>query len=70
MFIAQVVRQRLKSYRLLGAWDADQAVALAGWRLQENFVYGSYLYVDDLVARPESRGRGLGSRLLAKLAEE
>jgi ribosomal protein S18 acetylase RimI-like enzyme len=70
MFVAQLARQRLNGYRLLVVWDAEDAVALAGWRVQENFVYGLYLYVDDLVTRPDSRGQAFGGRLLAKLAEE
>ena len=59
-------RQR---YRLLGAWRGDEPLALAGYRLDENLIYGSFLYVDDLVTHESSRGRNLGARLLDALTE-
>ena len=70
LFVRQVARQREKGYRLLMAWEADQPAALAGWRVQENFVHGTFLYVDDLVTWPGHRGKGLGARLLGRLADE
>jgi GNAT superfamily N-acetyltransferase len=68
MFLEQVARQRMFNYRLLVAWKDGEAVALAGWRLQENCAYGRHIYVDDLVTRPDRRGQGLGARLIARLA--
>lgn len=56
-------------YRLLGAWRGDEPLALAGYRLDENLIYGSFLYVDDLVTHESSRGRNLGARLLDALTE-
>ena len=53
----------------LGAWRGDEPLALAGYRLDENLIYGSFLYVDDLVTHESSRGRNLGARLLDALTE-
>lgn len=69
-FAAQVRRQAEQGYRLLAAWQGDQVVALAGYRLQENLLYGRFLYVDDLAAVENARGQGLGSHLLEELRDE
>jgi ribosomal protein S18 acetylase RimI-like enzyme len=51
-------------YRLLAVWHGEEAIALAGYRLQENLVYGRFLYVDDLVTLEGRRGGQWGARLL------
>ena len=66
-FIGRVQRMRAEGYRLLGGFDSGQLVALAGYRLQENLVYGRFLYVDDLVTAETQRGQQWGARLLAAL---
>lgn len=66
-FIERVARMRGQGYRLLAAMDAGQAVALAGYRLQENLVYGRFLYVDDLVVANGRRGERWGASLLQAL---
>jgi len=45
-------------------------LALAGFRVLENFVHGQYLYVDDLVVDEGQRGQGLGAALLDCLKAE
>ena len=69
-FIAQVRRQAEQGYRLLAAWQDDQLKALAGYRLQESFVYGRFLYVDDLVTALDARRHRLGGKLIDALREE
>ncbi|KJC60394.1 hypothetical protein UP10_13415 [Bradyrhizobium sp. LTSPM299] len=69
-FVQQVLRQRLDGYHLLAATTGGVIVALAGWRIQENFVFGRHVYVDDLVTEENLRGTGLGSHLLTALANE
>ncbi len=69
-FTAQVRRQAGQGYRLLAVWQGDQVRALAGYRLQENTIYGRFLYVDDLVTTADARGEGLGARLLDALRDE
>jgi len=69
-FTAQVHRQARQGYRILAAWQGGQIKALAGYRLQENTLYGRFLYVDDLVTASDARGQGLGARLLDTLRDE
>ncbi|WP_245152302.1 GNAT family N-acetyltransferase [Allopusillimonas soli] len=66
-FIARVRRMQGDHYRILAAWHDGVPLALAGYRLQENLIYGRFLYVDDLVTTQASRGQNLGARLLAEL---
>ncbi|WP_210014356.1 MULTISPECIES: GNAT family N-acetyltransferase [Pseudomonas] len=66
-FVSRIDRMRLEGYRLIGAYDAGVLVALAGYRFQENLVYGAFLYVDDLVTAEAQRGGQWGSRLLQAL---
>lgn len=66
-FAARVGRMRGDGYRLLAGWQDDAPVALAGYRLQENLVYGPFLYVDDLVVKEGLRGANWGSRLLREV---
>lgn len=66
-FVAQIMRQREQDYHILAVWDGDEVVALAGYRYQENTVYGRFLYVDDLVTAQQHRSRRWGALLLSKL---
>ncbi|MBD9416128.1 GNAT family N-acetyltransferase [Pseudomonas sp. PDM16] len=66
-FVAAVERMHLQGYRLVGAFDGAALVALAGYRLQDNFVYGNFLYVDDLVTAEAHRSGQWGARLLRAL---
>jgi ribosomal protein S18 acetylase RimI-like enzyme len=68
-FIASVRRMENDRYRILAACRGDVPLALAGYRLQENLIYGRFLYVDDLVTAEASRGQHLGARLLAELSD-
>lgn len=69
-FAAQARRQAGQGYRLLAAWQDGQVKGLAGYRLQENLLYGRFLYVDDLVAASDTRRLGVGGRLIDALREE
>ena len=66
-FVTRVTRMNGQGYRILAAWEDGEVVALAGYRLEENLVYGRFLYVDDLVAGEKTRGQGWGARLLERL---
>ncbi|TEA80083.1 GNAT family N-acetyltransferase [Allopusillimonas ginsengisoli] len=63
-FMSRLYRMRAEDYRLLAAWQADEPIALAGYRYQENLVYGRFLYVDDLVVAEPLRGSQWGAKLL------
>jgi GNAT superfamily N-acetyltransferase len=62
--------QRPQGYRLVGAFDGDRVVAVAGFRVIENLVAGRSLYVDDLSTLPEARRRGHAAALLRWCADE
>ncbi|MDB5768431.1 MAG: Histone acetyltransferase HPA2-like acetyltransferase [Collimonas fungivorans] len=63
-YSAQVARQRAQGYRLLAAWRDNAIVGLAGYRLQDNLIYGRFVYVDDLVVTASLHRSRLGERLL------
>lgn len=66
-FVKRVERMRSQHYVLLAVYEKHQPVALAGYRLQENLVYGRFMYVDDLVVTAHSRSSGHGALLLNTL---
>ncbi|MDC0720439.1 GNAT family N-acetyltransferase [Nannocystis sp. bb15-2] len=66
----RVRRQHAQGYRLLAAWRGGEPLGLAGYREQENLIYGRFVYVDDLVVREDARREQLGERLLTAVAAE
>lgn len=68
-FVARVRRLEAMGYRLAVLQDAGKIVAVAGFRISESLSWGRFLYVDDLVTRPDDRSRGYGAKLLAWLKE-
>lgn len=69
-FHRQLERQAAQAYRLLAAWENERAVALAGYRVQENLLYGRFVYIDDLVVAPQARSRGLGKKMIDAVREQ
>lgn len=69
-FTAQARRQAGQGYRLLAAWQGNEVKGLAGYRIQENLLYGRFLYVDDLVSALDARSHGLGGQLIDAVREE
>ena len=68
-YLARLQRQRQQHYKLLAIWQHGEIIALAGYRLQENLIYGRFLYVDDLVVTGRCRGGQWGARLLQELED-
>jgi GNAT superfamily N-acetyltransferase len=66
-FVDRVQRQQEQGYRLAFLVEAGEPVAVAGFRVLENLAWGRFLYVDDLVTRPDRRSAGHGRTLLAWL---
>jgi GNAT superfamily N-acetyltransferase len=62
--------QRAEGYRLVGVFEAERCVAVAGFRELNNLAWGHVVYVDDLSTLPDARGRGYGRALLDWCAEE
>lgn len=69
-FVAQVQRQADQGYRLLAAWRGEQVVGLAGYRLQENTLYGRFVYIDDLIVLPSEQRGGVGRLLIEAVRRE
>jgi ribosomal protein S18 acetylase RimI-like enzyme len=69
-FVERWRRQSEQGYAIFALWRAQRAVALAGFRVLENFVHGRFLYVDDLVTDESERRHGHGARLLDRLKAE
>src|SRR5512139_3287970 len=67
-FLAEVRRQQVEGYRLIGAFEGGALVALAGIRRSHTLSRGEHLFVDDLVTAEARRGDGCGSALLRWLA--
>ena len=68
-FLAEVRRQQIEGYELVGAFADDRLVALAGVRRSHTLARGEHLFVDDLVTDESHRGKGYGRALLRWLAE-
>lgn len=69
-YAAQLTRQAAQGYRLLAVLDAGEVLGLAGYRELENLVYGRFIYVDDLVVKPDLQRHGLGARLLNAVRDQ
>lgn len=66
-FVEQVFRQGEQGYRLLALYEQGQVIGLAGFRVTENFLYGRFVYVDDLVVTATQQRRELGAALLEEV---
>lgn len=58
---------RAGGYKILAMWEENTVVAMAGYRLGDNMIYGKFLYIDDLITDEQKRGSGLGALLLEEL---
>src|SRR4051812_15852388 len=67
-FVAEVRRQECLGYELVGAFDGERLVALAGVRRAHTLSRGEHLFVDDLVTDEHVRGLGHGAALLRHVA--
>jgi GNAT superfamily N-acetyltransferase len=62
--------QRREGYRIVGAFEGEPCVAVAGFRVIHSLAWNDALYVDDLSTLPEARGHGHGRALLEWCKEE
>ena len=68
-FVASVHRMHATGFQLAVRTHEDRVVAVAGFRIFENFHSGRLLYVDDLVTDETARSAGHGKALLRWLIE-
>jgi GNAT superfamily N-acetyltransferase len=68
-FLAEVRRQQQDGYWLIGGFDGERLVALAGVRRTHTLSRGEHLFVDDLVTDEAVRGQGYGRAMMQYLAE-
>jgi GNAT superfamily N-acetyltransferase len=69
-FVTRVRRLRAQGYRVAYLTANGAVAAVAGYRFLENFAWGRFLYVDDLVTAERCRSRGHGRELLAWLVAQ
>lgn len=64
-FIRRWNIQKNEGYKIYFIRDDDDGVVAAiGFRIFHTMAWGKILYIDDLIALPGSRGKGLGAALL------
>jgi GNAT superfamily N-acetyltransferase len=68
-FIALVRHMEGEGYRLAYLEEAEDVVAVAGYRIFTNLFMGKNLYVDDLVTAERYRSQGYGQQCIAWLNE-
>jgi GNAT superfamily N-acetyltransferase len=68
-FVASVHRMHATGFQMAMRTFEDRVVAVAGFRIIENFHTGRVLYVDDLVTDEAARSAGHGKALLKWLME-
>jgi GNAT superfamily N-acetyltransferase len=67
-FVAEIRRQQRDGYELVGGFDGDRLVTLAGIRRSHTLSRGEHLFVDDLVTDESARGHGHGTAMIEWLA--
>jgi GNAT superfamily N-acetyltransferase len=68
-FLSLVRRQYEEGYRLAFIKDEQKVVAVAGFRMQHNLVWGRFCYVDDLVTDEQARSSAYGAALMDFLSD-
>jgi GNAT superfamily N-acetyltransferase len=66
-FVPLVRSMEPDGFRLAFIGNCGRVVAVAGYRISTNLIYGKHLYVDDLVTSDAERSQGHGRDLLAWL---
>jgi len=64
LVIDRIRRQMTQGYRLLTMVEGGVVLALAGFRFQENLLFGRTIYLDDLVVSADARRQGHAETML------
>lgn len=66
----RMARMRQTGWVCIGAWTpAGELVAIAGVSTRTHFFSGTVDFVENVVVRPDWRGRGLGEALMRRLED-
>jgi ribosomal protein S18 acetylase RimI-like enzyme len=65
----QTIFDKLPHYEIFGAFLAGKLVGVAGAWIATKIWCGRYLEIDNLFVDPESRSKGIGSRLIGHIVE-
>ena len=69
-FVKRVQRQQRTGYLLAFLESGNEIRAVAGYRILESLFSGRFMYIDDLVTRPDDRSAGFGGQLFDWLIEQ
>ena len=64
VFVAQVMQQQKESYEIIATYEQEEVVACIGFRFLTTLAWGKILYIDDLITKEKTRGKGYGKILL------
>ncbi len=64
VFVAQVIQQQKEGYEIIAAYEQEEVVACIGFRFLTTLAWGKILYIDDLITKEKTRGKGYGKILL------
>ncbi len=62
-YITSLREQQKEGFKIVILAAKDKVKAVSGFRILNNLNRGKFLYVDDLVTKPEDRSKGYGSIL-------
>jgi GNAT superfamily N-acetyltransferase len=63
-FVRRWRQQSSEGYQIVYIVSGARVVAAAGYRMLHTMAWGKIIYLDDLVALSDERGRGFGAQLL------
>lgn len=63
-FVDQVITQQQEGYTIAAIYENDAVVACIGYRQMTTLAWGKFIYIDDLITRAATRGKGYGGKLL------
>jgi GNAT superfamily N-acetyltransferase len=64
IFVTQVMEQYKEGYEIIAAYEQEEVVACIGFRFLTTLAWGKILYIDDLITKEKTRGKGYGKILL------
>ena len=63
VFVAQVMQQQKEGYEIIAIEEQEGLVSCIGFRFLTTLAWGKILYIDDLITKEKTRGKGYGKIL-------